>query len=261
MEKIFPVGAVEATKKLLVKSGVASSTLIRFANSKIAVFIYEIFDGILPGPFEAFAYRKAFCENQVSDEISAGATQVLVLGAGYDTMGWRLAPEFVDVKFFEIDHPNTANVKETGIALMEKRNNLYLISEDLSKHKLVDVLKNNKLWNQSAKTVIVAEALLMYLSEEAVQDVFHQCAISTGADSKIAFTYIGMGADNLPDAGRWTKLFLWSLKAVGEPWLWSIRPENIDSFLKETGWTNSSELVGKSNKYGVEFFAVATTQS
>lgn len=258
MEKILPFGIVEATEKLLVKSGATNATIVKFARSKTAVFIYEALDWILPGQFEAFAYRKAFYELQVRDGISAGATQILILGAGYDTMGWRLAPEFADVKFFEIDHPATSCVKKTGIELMEKRNNLYLISEDLAKHKLIDVLKTNKLWDQTAKTVIVAEGLLMYLPGEAVQDLFRQCAITTGADSKIAFTYIGMGVDNLPDAGRWSKLFLWSLKAIGEPWLWSIRPEDLGSFLKETGWTNSSKLVGDSNKHGVEFFGVAT---
>jgi hypothetical protein len=69
--------------------------------------VYEAFDWMLPGQFEAFADRKAFCERQVKDGIDGGATQILVLGAGYDTMGWRLAPEFSGVNFFEIDHPAT----------------------------------------------------------------------------------------------------------------------------------------------------------
>ena len=48
-----------------------------------------LLDWMLPGQFEAFAHRKAFCERQVRDGIDAGATQILVLGAGYDTLGWR----------------------------------------------------------------------------------------------------------------------------------------------------------------------------
>lgn len=66
---------------------------------------------MMPGQFVAFAHRKAFCERQVREGIGAGASQVLVLGAGYDTMGWRLAPEFSGVSFFEIDHPATARLK------------------------------------------------------------------------------------------------------------------------------------------------------
>ena len=54
---------------------------------------------MMPGQFEAFAHRKAFCEKRARKGIAAGATQVLVLGAGYDTLGWRLAPEFPEDKF------------------------------------------------------------------------------------------------------------------------------------------------------------------
>jgi hypothetical protein len=51
---------------------------------------------------------------------------------------------------------------------------------------------------------------------------------------------------------------LWLQKVVGEPWLWSIRPEELGSFLEETGWTIAQELGGVTGKQGVEFFAVAT---
>jgi hypothetical protein len=51
---------------------------------------------------------------------------------------------------------------------------------------------------------------------------------------------------------------LWLQKAVGEPWLWSIRPEEFNNFLEETGWTNVTEMVGATGKYGVEFFGVGT---
>jgi O-methyltransferase involved in polyketide biosynthesis len=112
----------------------------------------------LSGQFEAFAHRKAFCERQVRDGIGAGATQILVLGAGYDTIGWRLAREFSGVKFFEIDHPATARFKAKGIDAMGRRDNLSLIEEDLGKQKLSDVLKTNESWDQSARTVIKRES-------------------------------------------------------------------------------------------------------
>jgi methyltransferase (TIGR00027 family) len=222
------------------------------------VSVYEAFDWMLPGQFEAFAHRKAFCERQVRDGIGAGATQILVLGAGYDTMGWRLAPEFSGVNFFEIDHPATARLKDRGIDAMGRRKNLCLIAEDLGKRELVDVLKTNNSWDQSARTVIVAEGLVMYLPPEAVLDLFCQCAVVSGVGSRIAFSYIPTGADGRPDAGRWTGLMLWLQKVVGEPWTWSIRPEELGLFLEETGWTIALDQVETARKHGVEFYAVAT---
>ena len=66
------------------------------------------------------------------------------------------------------------------------------------------------------------------------------------------------GADGQPDAGRWTGLMLWLQKVAGEPWLWSIRPEELGQFLEETGWTIAHEEGGGTRKHGVEFYAVAT---
>jgi O-methyltransferase involved in polyketide biosynthesis len=69
---------------------------------------------MIAGQFETFAQRKAFCERQAREGIGSGVSQVLVLGAGYDTRGWRLAPEFPDVNFFEIAPPSTAAPKARG---------------------------------------------------------------------------------------------------------------------------------------------------
>ncbi|MFC1739431.1 class I SAM-dependent methyltransferase [Planctomycetota bacterium] len=257
MDEVLPTGIVDATERLLIASGAASATVVRWHRSPKMVSIYEAFDWMIPGQFEAFAHRKAFCEHQVRDGINAGTTQILVLGAGYDTMGWRLAPNFPDVNFFEIDHPATTRLKAKGIKGMGQYDNLHLIPEDLSKRKLVDVLKSHKSWDEEAQAVIIAEGLLMYLPSSAVHDLFRQCASISGTGTRIAFTYIGKGADGRPDAGRWTGLLLWILKVNGEPWLWSIQPDRLSRVLKENGWTYSPELVGEINKRGVEFFGTA----
>ncbi len=258
MDSILPPGVVDATAKLLVASGAVGAAAVRFSRSRKAVAIYEAFDWMMPGQFEAFAHRKAFCEHQVREGIGAGATQVLVLGAGYDTLGWRLAPEFPGVGFFEIDHPATARLKAIGIAELGQRDNLHLIQEDLGERRLVEVLTANNSWDRTAPSVVVAEGLLMYLPPAAPRDLFAQCAEMAGAGSRIAFTYVGTDVDGRPDAGRWTGLALWILKASGEPWLWSKRPKELARFLEETGWTNAPDLVGTTNRGGVEYLGVAS---
>lgn len=258
MAEILPNGIVDATAELLVASGTVSEIAIKMAHSRQAVSIYEAFDWMLPGQFEAFGYRKAFCERQVRDGIGNGITQILVLGAGYDTMGWRLAPKFPGVNFLEIDHPATADVKARGINAMGQRDNLCLIAADLGGQKLIDVLEGNKLWKKSVPAVIIAEGLVMYLSAEAVMELFCQCAAITGRGSRIAFSYIPSGEDGNPYVGRWTGLMLWLQEMVGEPWIWSVLPEQLDSFLGETGWTNAQDLAGIEGKVGVEYLVVAT---
>jgi len=257
MDRVLPAGLVDSTAELLVVSGAVGATGVRWSCSPRMVSVYEAFDWMMPGQFEAFAYRKAFCEKQVRDGIAEGVTQILVLGAGYDTLGWRLAPEFPDVGFFEIDHPATAHLKAKGIEAMGLRSNLYLLAEDLSERRLVDVLEPNESWDKDARTVIVAEGLVMYLPAAAVQDLFVQCNSVTAVGSRIALSYIPTAEDGRPDAGRHTGLVLWILKASGEPWVWSIRPEELGSFLEGTGWTAAPELTASTEKHGVELYAVA----
>lgn len=257
MEEVLPPGIVDATATLLVESGAVGRKAVRFARSRIAVGIYLAFDWIMPGQFEAFAHRKAFCERQVRKGIEAGASQVLVLGAGYDTLSWRLAPEFAGVSFFEIDHPATARLKAKGIKAMGQPPNLYLIAEDLGERQLVDVLHADTMWNSIAPTAIVAEGLLMYLPPEAVGALFEQCAAATGAGSRIAFTFVGTRSNGRPDAGPWTWLFLWLLEVGGEPWLWSISTQKLCPFLTEHDWTIADDQMESSDKCGIEFYGIA----
>ena len=98
----------------------------------------------------------------------------------------------------------------------------------------------------------------MYLSPEAVRDLFFQCDVVAGFGSRIAFSYIPTGEDGRPDVGRWTGLMLYLQKVTGEPWEWSMRPEELGQFLEETGWRIAQEEGGGARKHGVEFFAVAT---
>lgn len=257
MEDLLPPGIVQASQELLLASGVVGPRTIRWAGSSRAVSLYEAFDWMLPGQFEAFANRKTFFERQVREGLVSGATQVLVLGAGYDTLGWRLAPEFPNVNFFEIDHPATAFLKAKGIATMGCPDNLYLLAEDLGDKQLVDVLSEHRLWDANVRTVILAEGLVMYLLPEAVFKLFCQCAELVGQGSRFAFSYIPTGSDGRPDAGRWTGLILWLQKAVGEPWVWSVRPDELDAYLRAVGWQNAPELAKAPGMYGVELYAVA----
>ena len=258
MDRYVPPDVLEATAELLVSSGAAGKRSVQWARSERMLAIYEALDWMMPGQFEAFAHRKAFCEHHVREGIAlSGATQILVLGAGYDTLGWRLSAEFPEVRFFEIDHPATAALKTRGVDAMGPRGNLFLIAEDLGKHDLIDVLAENPNWDHNALSVIIAEGLVMYLTPESVKSLFGQCTASAGAGSRIAFSYIPAGADGRPDVGPRTGLILWLQKVLGEPMLWSIEPEALGPYLGECGWIIDPEQKWAGKKYGVEYFVMA----
>jgi O-methyltransferase involved in polyketide biosynthesis len=147
-------------------------------------------------------------------------------------------------------------LKAKGIQEIGPRPNLHLIAEDLVQHRLVDVLAKHKDWDATAMTTIVAEGLLQYLKPDAVRDLFKQCA-SIAGDSRIAFTYIPTRQDGRPDAGPLTGFVLWVLKVSGEPWLWSIDPDDLEQYLEEVGWRSAPDLEPAGRRHGVEIYAVA----
>ena len=51
----------------------------------------------------------------MGDAIAGGATQLVILGAGYDGRAWRM-PELADVKVFEVDHPDTQGDERAHMA-------------------------------------------------------------------------------------------------------------------------------------------------
>lgn len=253
---ILPEGIVETTSKLLSASEATPQRRIDIHHKPRITSLYKKFDWLLPGQFESFAYRKAFCENSVRKAIEEGATQILVLGAGYDTLGLRLAPQFPEVKFFEIDDPSTSNLKIKALHRIGKPENLIVIGEDLGEKELKYALWDES-WNRNTKSVIIVEGLLQYLAPSAVRELFNQCYEITGEGSIIAFTYTGKGEDGKPYAGPHTKLVMWLMKITGEPWLWSATKNELKNLLNETGWEYSEVDNIYKNKTGIEYYAIA----
>ncbi|TMH30125.1 MAG: class I SAM-dependent methyltransferase [Betaproteobacteria bacterium] len=69
----------------------------------------------IPGLLLHFMLRKRWIEQAVRGAIARGARRVVVVGAGYDTLAARLAPEFPGVRFIEVDHPATQAVKRVAV--------------------------------------------------------------------------------------------------------------------------------------------------
>jgi O-methyltransferase involved in polyketide biosynthesis len=70
-----------------------------------------------PGIVRHWMMRKRWIESRVRAAIAAGATQVVVLGAGLDPLGVRLAVERPDLRVVEIDQPSTMAVKRSVVSM------------------------------------------------------------------------------------------------------------------------------------------------
>jgi methyltransferase (TIGR00027 family) len=238
LSRCLPAGLAEANERLMLAGGLAKPWMIKTYERQTWLRVVDWLERhTLQGVTLEYGVRKAFIDAETRDAIAAGAQQVLVVGAGFDTLCLRLSEEYPDVTFVEVDHPATATRKREALAAMKvARDNLHLLAEDLGERKLADVLDELEAWDARAPSVIVAEAVLMYLDEAAVTGFLDVARAHTAAGSKLLFTYLRYGEDGDFYFGESSKLLQMSLKMVGEPLKWGVHPDELEGFLHEHGF-------------------------
>src|SRR5215213_11602896 len=118
----------------------------------------------IPGLKLHYALRKRYLEEIARDALQDGFRQLVVIGAGFDTLALRLHEAFADAKFFEIDHPATQRVKRRVVETHQRtESNLQFISLDLAQGSLESGLLPSADYKPDLNTLFVAEGLLMYL--------------------------------------------------------------------------------------------------
>ncbi len=246
----LPPGLVEVSERLLVASGSPGygPRLMRVCKQPWMLRVYQIQDFLLmPGQFEGFGHRKIFMQQQVETAIKQGARQVLVVGAGFDTLCLRLAPRHSHVQFFEVDHPATSAAKARGVALEGQPANMIQIAADLGEQALSKVLSKDGRWQSSLPSVLLAEGLFQYLTDDEVRGLLRDAAACTAPGSRFAFTHV------IPGKRRILSILA---RLIGEPWKSVVLSEDLPEYIEGTGWTMISD-VDTDSAHGVERYAVA----
>jgi len=245
----LPTGLVEISERLLLASGSPGygPRLMRASKKQWMVKVYEIQDRLMPGQWQGFGHRKIFIDQQVRSAIESGARQVLVLGAGFDTLCLRLAPQHGDVKFFEVDHPATSAAKAKGIAQVGQLENMIQIAADLGEKNLSKVLLEDGRWDPTHLSVVVAEGLLQYLTDGEAHDLLRETATCTALATRIVLTHA------IPDDRKFLQMIL---RTVGEPFQSTVRSEDLSGYVNGTDWTVISD-VDRDTAHGIERYAVA----
>jgi methyltransferase (TIGR00027 family) len=247
----LPPGCLEAQISLLEAAGFPLGRFPWIICNPLFGKITRLFLRILDlNSLESIGYRKCWLEEQVRNKITKhGATQVLVLAAGYDTLAVRLSREYENVTFWEVDHPATSRVKEQALKTMGQARNLHTLSIDLTTDKLSDRLQQRIYYNPTMPTVVVMEGLLMYLTAAEVRMLFTDVAQSVGPGSIVAFDFLDWRyEDNCLDIGLWSKFLLKYYRDLGEPLQWGCDPAKLPEFFAGTRWTVATEVKAVSHE-------------
>ncbi len=188
---------------------------------------------LLPGIQLHYALRKRFIEEQTRAAISCGIRQIIVLGAGFDTLALRLHKEFPAVRFIEADHPATQQAKLRMLETCHTPDsNLSFLSIDLAEQSLSQQLLSHKSYEPREDALFIAEGLLMYLERSDVIELFSFIRDYSSARSKFAFSF--MDNDDDPERIRFRNssraVEAW-LRLRGEDFKWSIGLNYLPQFL------------------------------
>lgn len=222
----------ESTRALLVSAGLFRLPARLVQRVPLVAPMMRVMDRVIGGgTLPHFPLRKRFIEDSVREAIRNGAGQLLVIGAGLDTLALRLAAELPALHAVEVDHPASSAVKARGVAGAGLGSpNLVLIARDLSTHPLADALSEAS-W-QRAPSVVVAEGLLMYLPPTAVRALLLAIHEGTGPGSRLVFSWLPRTGSGM----RLSPMIRAGVALVGEPVRFSATPGELDALLANTGW-------------------------
>ncbi|WP_213995069.1 class I SAM-dependent methyltransferase [Arsukibacterium sp.] len=146
-----------------------------------------LFSGLLqsslPGIVAHYQWRKQHIASRVRQQVTEqGVQQLLIIGAGFDALGARLSAEFQQLQVIEIDRAETINIKQQALQrLNAQQPNLWLKAADLASCSMARLLADTKAFSATRSTLVLAEGVLMYLPQPAINALLQQLRHSINA--------------------------------------------------------------------------------
>ena len=203
----------------------------RVARCGARTVIERLIDWRSPGARAAGIARTSWIDDEVTSSLAA-SSQLVLLGAGFDTRAQRLAA-CQRATVFELDHPGTSLTKQARLRNRPESpvGRLHLAVIDFGAESIGDVLRRSG-FDETRPACFVWEGVTNYLSSEAVDRVIQQ--IGRGpAGNTLLFTYIDRAVLDQPARFLGAQRLLSRLQAYGEPWTFGFRPEAVESYLAQ----------------------------
>ncbi len=176
--------------------------------------------------------RKRWIERKVRESLASGVGQVVVLGAGFDTLAARLHTEFPRVWFLELDHPATQAVKRRAL---DPAANLHFLPVNLATESLAAVVDACPGFSRDRASIVVAEGLTMYLTADRVGSMLGDSSDLASPSGQVIFTFMEQAEDGSICFRGENPLVAWWLKSRREPFLWGISQDALPAWLEANG--------------------------
>ena len=151
----------------------------------------RIAERLLPGSYWFEMARVKHMDGVLRREVAAGARQVVILGAGFDSRAYRFADRLAEIPTFEVDHPVTASAKRARVRRIFGRlpGHVRYVDADLSVAGELDTRLANAGYRRGLRTLVIWSGVTPYIPEDGVDAVLRWLAEAAAPGSSIVFDY------------------------------------------------------------------------
>ena len=189
----------------------------------------------VPGLSLHYVLRKRYIEDVLREAIGHDFRQLVVIGAGLDTVALRLVEQFPALRAIEVDHPATQALKKRLLSAAKIPTTTTFLPLDLTHATLAETLKACPEFDGNRATLFLAEAVFLYLNEDEVRKALRAIR-SVASQSRMVFTFFGPRPGRTINFQNATFIADWWLRWRGEPPRWAIEPEMVPTFLASEGF-------------------------
>ena len=188
--------------------------------------------------------RTRFIDELMERAVRNGTTQLVILGAGFDTRAHRFAELLKDVAVIEMDYGATQDYKKQRVeaALGGAPANLAYAPIDFTRESLGEVLRAAG-FQRGRRSCFICEGVSMYVPEQGMKETLRAIAAESAPGSALLLEYLNRGGLELLTkypTGMIRNAFDW-----GEPFVFGVPDGRDRDYFLELGFE-----VGETLKIG-----------
>ena len=218
---------------------IGPAELVLIADHPISKALDQNFQEAMDDP-DVFGFawlmlvRTRFIDELMERAVRGGATQLVILGAGFDTRAHRFTELLKDVAVIEVDYGATQEYKKQRVeaALGGAPANVVYAPIDFARESLGEVLRRAG-FQPERKTYYICEGVSMYVPEEGMMQTLRTIAAESLPGSALLLEYLNRGGLDLMrkyPSGMIKNAFDW-----GEPFVFGVPDGRDREFFREAG--------------------------
>jgi len=190
-----------------------------------------------PGIYEYVLVRTKVMDQAFTDALKAHFTQIVLLGAGFDTRALRFANRNQGTMVFELDVTTTQSPK---IDILHRKKvvlpkELIFVPIDFNREDLFEVLSKAG-YREGQPSLFLWEGVTMYLSAQAVDGTLNFIRHRAAPGSQVAFDYIYASVLRRENRFYGEAEIYQTVSQAGEGWTFGLEDGEIETFLSQRGF-------------------------